>query len=125
MTTTIQVKRTIIVRTQATGFHHWPDAPEKVKYLREPHRHLFKVEAHFNVSHPDRQLEFHMVQRDLVWAVQNLYCTSDQKPLTFSCEAMAELLFNQLRLAYPQVFKVIVSEDGENDGIYEVIPVHP
>lgn len=53
----------IRVRWNQSGFHRWPDAREvtgeRRAYLAERHRHLFYYEAVVEVSHDDRQIEFH------------------------------------------------------------------
>ena len=55
-------KRTVIATVQVVGYHKWADAPEEVRYLSNHHRHLFTVRAEFDVTHDDRDVEFHIAQ---------------------------------------------------------------
>jgi hypothetical protein len=112
------------VRTQFEGFHCYPEAPTAVAFLRFSHRHLFKVSATFTVAHDNRDLEFFTIKRVL----DDLCATIQQEMRNlvppWSCENIAENLFYKLVGDYPTVRSVTVSEDGENDGTYEVIPTH-
>ena len=119
MTLGASVTRTsIVVRTQFEGFHCWPDAPEEVKFLRFPHRHLFKVACHFTVKHNDRDLEFFIVQKAIKEKINLLVAKA---PDNASCETMARFLLNSLLEEQYPVFKVTVSEDGENDAVVEIM----
>lgn len=60
------MQSTVMVKERLVGFHCWPEAPEAVAYLRQPHRHLFTIIVAVNVTHDDRDVEFHMLQRDLL-----------------------------------------------------------
>lgn len=60
------MQSTVMVKERVVGFHCWPEAPEAVAYLRQPHRHLFAIIVAINVTHDDRDIEFHMLQRDLL-----------------------------------------------------------
>lgn len=108
------MKRTfIIVRTQFVGFHKYENAPDEVAFLKNTHRHLFKVSCELETFHNDRELEFFMV-----------HMTLEREILPFvqlkleSCEQMASRILDGLINAYGthRYYSVVVSEDGENDG---------
>ena len=49
----------IFCSLQIEGIHYWANCPiEEVKYLRDPHRHVFHIKAYKAVSHTDRDTEF-------------------------------------------------------------------
>lgn len=53
----------IHVRFTSPGFHRWADAEtitgERRGYLATRHRHLFHYEVSTEVTHDDREIEFH------------------------------------------------------------------
>ena len=117
------IKKTFIkIRTEFEGYHFYPNAGsinEKIKFLENEHRHIFKVEVKISVNHLDRELEFFLVK----WALQDFIKSGkmDYK----SCEMIAtDILENHLIPKYgkDRYYEVIVSEDGESDGIIEYIP---
>lgn len=97
----------IVVSTQFEGWHRWPDAPQVVEYLRNRHRHLFKVRVGWTVSHTDRQLEFFIQLNIVNNAIKQLQ--ADPQAETWSCETWAGKLLDMLDAS-----SVEVSEDGEN-----------
>jgi hypothetical protein len=97
----------IFVRFTAEGFHRWSDAPEHREYLTHLHRHLFYVEVRCNVTHDDREIEFH----DLLDAAKALFKSIDMSEK--SCEQMARNLGEELAKQYHRSFTVEVSEDKE------------
>lgn len=118
---------TIFCSTSIVGFHRWPDAPADVNYLRNLHRHLFGIQVEVSVIEHDREVEFHMLKRQVEsW----LWLMKDPAPRTGdftegtgeiifgarSCEMIASALLNELRNAYPgrAFYLVTVDEDGEN-----------
>ena len=109
----------IKVRTQFAGFHYYPNAGQidpRIKFLENEHRHIFKVEVTASVTHDDRELEFFLVQ----WALQDFI--KDTNMNHKSCEMIAkDILMNHLIPLYGEdrYYKIVVSEDGENDGIVE------
>lgn len=52
----------IITHNEIIGSHYWKDAPEKYKYLRNLHRHVFTIRCKFEVSHEDREIEINDMQ---------------------------------------------------------------
>jgi hypothetical protein len=121
------------------GFHHFPKAPKEVSYLRKEHRHEFHFKVSVEVTHDNREIEFHTLKRDCLNILEVLYTTNDYSELTFgaqSCEMIAAKLLailveNKKYDSYPTIDERIsihpvmqrrqiiveVSEDGENCGI--------
>lgn len=103
----------IHVRFQHAGFHCWPDAPPHRAYLRDPHRHLFKVEVSTWVRHDERDIEFHDLQEQAADWFANSF--NEGEAGGRSCETMARSLGERLCAHYEhrRVFEVTVWEDGE------------
>jgi len=117
------MKNTFIkVRTEFEGFHCYPNAgsiDSRIKFLENDHRHMFKVEVKISVTHLDRELEFFLVK----WALADFIKSGNQDHK--SCEMICtEILENFLLPTYgnQRYYEVVVSEDGESDGIVEYIP---
>lgn len=103
----------IYVQSQFIAFHRWEQAPQEVGFLASWHRHIFKVRVDLQVLHNDRGLEFFLVQKDLnasldLWREKKVYK---------SCEMFCEDIFEALSPKYPSLFRVEVSEDGENGAV--------
>lgn len=113
------IKTFIKVRTEFEGFHFYPNAgdiDEKIKFLEYTHRHIFKVEVKIQVTHLDRELEFFLVK----WALADFIKAGNYNHK--SCEMIAcDLLNNHLIPTYGnnRYYEIVVSEDGESDGIIE------
>ena len=107
----------IKVRTEFEGFHFYPNAGKidpKSQFLENEHRHIFKVEVKISVTHLDRELEFFLVK----WALHDFIKSGNQDHK--SCEMIAtDILENHLLPKYgkDRYYEVVVSEDGESDGI--------
>jgi hypothetical protein len=115
------MKITIWVTTDFNGFHCWPEAPESVSFLREIHRHVFKVKVALRVFKENREVEFFTLQKLVNQVISgNLVPLLLNRP-SMSCEMMAahllDVLSNEHRLL---VCEVTVSEDGENGSTVEV-----
>jgi hypothetical protein len=115
-------KTYIKIRTEFEGWHRYPGAGDidpRIKFLESVHRHIFKVEVKMSVTHLDRELEFFICQ----WALASYLQNGD---MDFkSCEMIAtEILENHLIPSYgsDRYYEIVVSEDGENDGIVEYTP---
>lgn len=107
--------RFVKIRTQFIGFHSWKDAPEKTAFLRDKHRHLFKVSVKMRVFHNDREVEFFALQDRVIRWSRRL-----KKDDVGSCEMVAEKLLKILSREYPgRLIEVTISEDGESDGIVD------
>jgi hypothetical protein len=106
----------IKVRTEFEGYHRYPAAGQidsRIAFLENIHRHIFKVEVKISVSHLDRELEFFLVK----WALQDFIQGGEMNHK--SCEMIAtDILEQHLIPRYGQRFyEIVVSEDGESDGI--------
>ena len=101
----------IIVRTSFEALHQWKDCPIKeVDFLKYPHRHIFHVEAKFQVTHNDRDKEFIVAKRRLTEFVRD---TFEGKSLgSTSCEMMCEAIYKEFKLFGLKSVKVF--EDDEN-----------
>lgn len=112
----------IKIRTQFEGFHFYPGAGSidpRIQFLENEHRHIFKVDVKIAVTHLDRELEFFRVK----WALEEFIQGGNQNHK--SCEMIAtDILDNHLIPNYgtDRYYEVVVSEDGESDGIVEYIP---
>lgn len=107
-------RTTIYCTTEFEGFHRWMSAPVPVDYLRERHRHLFKVRVEKIVSAEDREVEFHLLRRWTLDEIASLQLEPDCE--LWSCETWARVLLQRLG-----AHRVEVSEDGENGAIMEVV----
>jgi hypothetical protein len=112
----------IKVRTEFEGYHFYLGAGSintKIKFLENEHRHMFKIEVKISVTHLDRELEFFLVK----WALQEFIKAGNQNHK--SCEMIAtDILEQHLIPSYGsnRYYEIVVSEDGESDGIVEHIP---
>lgn len=106
--------RQIFVTFQKEGIHRYPDAPEGVEFLRNPHRHIFHFRVSIAVYHNDRDIEFILFKREL----EALYSEATLQVDYKSCEMLAEDLIDYISKKYPdRKISVEVSEDGENGAI--------
>jgi hypothetical protein len=111
----------IKVRTEFEGFHFYPNAGDidpRIKFLEHEHRHMFKVEVKISVTHLDRELEFFLVK----WALQDFIKSGKMNHR--SCEMIATDILNEHLLPRygERYYEIVVSEDGESDGIVEYLP---
>lgn len=105
--------KSIGIRTQFEGVHCYPDAPEEVAYLRNPHRHIFHVYVKLEVFHNDRELEFIMFRHEINKLIAEKFDGLDNK----SCEMIADFILTYTINKYNQrSCQVTVSEDGENEA---------
>lgn len=101
------------VQTRFSALHQWKDAPERVSFLRNLHRHEFHVRLRIQVNHEDRNIEFLMLKQDLEFLLQ-----SYKDRVIGSCETFARMVYATFKELYPNnLIEVEVSEDGENSGI--------
>lgn len=121
------VNKTIFVQTSFEGVHCYPSAPEGVKFLTSPHRHMFGVRLEVEVYHDDREIEFVLLKRSV-----NHWIESEKDEFgtwqmgAMSCEQVAQWLVDNVRQELPRgnerYIKVAVDEDGENGAVVEVTP---
>jgi len=90
------------------GWHRWPNAPERQRFLSVSHRHQFQIKAVAEAKHQDRQIECF----DLQDAVRQCLAPWRQADGTYdfgtmSCEMIASRIASDLTLRSCEV-----SEDG-------------
>jgi len=103
-----------VIKLQKEGFHYWKDAPEKVAFLRNKHRHTFHITVWVEQQHDERDVEYIMFKH---WLEENIPNFDGPQ----SCESMAIIIkvkcenyFNNTRK-----IKVQVMEDDENGALIE------
>lgn len=104
------MKRYIYVTTQRVGFHSYPNSPEEVSFLRNKHRHLFKIKLTIEVYEGNREIEFFMLLNKLNLVLDNISFNQ-------SCENIAYDIVKNMKDEYDRYMECEVSEDGENGGI--------
>lgn len=112
-----------IITFQFTGYHHWVDAPEECKFLRNLHRHMFHVEVWVSQEPEiDRDVEYitfkNWLTNSLSWStVAGKFGIEE----TDSCETMALKIqkFVKERYCPKRIVKVGVFEDAENGAFVE------
>ena len=90
------------------GWHRWPNAPERQRFLSLSHRHQFQIKAIVRATHQDRQVECF----DLQDAVRQSLAAWRQTDGTYefgsmSCEMIASHIVSTAKL-----WSCEVSEDG-------------
>ncbi len=102
-------KMNVIMKLEFEAVHNWPDCPfDDVSFLRNKHRHIFKVTCKAPVHHDDRDIEFIVYKRKIEQYLRSKY---DKKDIgAMSCE----MICNDLLLTFPKLIYVCVEEDGEN-----------
>lgn len=127
----------VVAQVSVPGFHRWENAPEKVKFLRNYHRHLFVIESLVYIE-KDRQVEFFMLQekvkklialyienqeeetKNFDWnEFQELTGINEEVLVINSCEDFATWLVGKLEQTYGTECSIMVSvsEDNENKSI--------
>lgn len=115
----------VIATCKVPGWHAWANAPAEVSYLRDSHRHLFTFKVECPTNDPDREIEFHLMQSDVLAVVWGMY-PHRPKPhgVNFgfrSCESIAWEVGLELRTTFP-ITAVEVWEDDENGARVEWPP---
>jgi hypothetical protein len=117
------ITRWIEVSFRKAGIHYYPGCDqvpslEPVAYLANRHRHLFHFNVRIEVFHNDRELEFIMVQEELI----GLFDSSTIDVNGKSCEMLAEDLIEYIRTKYTNRNIIVkVFEDGENGAVLEYV----
>lgn len=106
-----KINAVVYCKVDFEGIHCWPTCPfEEVAYLRDPHRHIFKITAYKEVFHDDRDVEFIMLKHQIERFLESKY--PDHILGAMSCEMLGRQLLEQFGL-----LQVDVSEDGENGAV--------
>jgi hypothetical protein len=106
----------IIASIEVEGFHFYNSAPQEVCFLKNNHRHDFRVNAKFDCLHADRDLEIFIVRDKIKNFLHNVY----GNPCEFgemSCEMIARVIVEQF--ANMGCFYCEVWEEKTGAGIYE------
>jgi hypothetical protein len=115
------VRAFVKVRNSIVMLHHYPDAPDVVTFLKNPHRHNFIVHTKVQVDpEADRDIEFFMLQMEIDKYLETFKLKFDGK--TFSCEVIAKFVLRHVReniTKDERFISVEVSEDGENSAVVE------
>lgn len=102
------------ITLKVVGYHFYPDAPKKVEFLSESHRHIFGIEAVFAITELNRELEFFIMRQKIVEHLDLSYPQYIIGGYDFgamSCEMIADDLTKAFGLLWCKV-----DEDGENWG---------
>lgn len=114
------MKKTVTACTKFEGIHCWPEAPDEVKFLRVPHRHMFGIRVEIEVNTNDRDIEFIMVKHVIDhWLGLQYDDTSNVWQMgRLSCEQVAEMVIDLVQQKFDKGKKRTISctvdEDGEN-----------
>lgn len=112
----------IFVHTSFEGIHRFENAPEKVRFLRNPHRHMFGVKVEMDVFHDDREVEFIMLKHTINdWVRMRLSIDGVWAMGCLSCEQVANQIIAYLQKVHGsnRWIRVTVDEDGENGAYVE------
>lgn len=107
-------KRFIWVTFQKAGFHKFPEAAthqdlQDVSYLGYVHRHLFKFKVKIEVTHNNREIEFHQFLKFCEGLFENNFSVDFK-----SVEMIADDLSIEIEKKYgKRKLFIEVSEDGE------------
>lgn len=111
----ITTEKFIWVTFQRAGFHKYPEALTDpaladVEYLGSRHRHMFKFKVTIQVSHNNREIEFHQFLNFCESIFDNKTVDIDYK----SVEMLADDMHKVIVEKYPdRLIRIEVSEDGE------------
>ena len=111
------MKVQVITDQDVVGFHNWPDAPEKVGFLAEYHRHIFRIRTGIDVGHDEREEEIFLVEARIANYLEGAYDNVSGLGLDFgpsSCETIARGILEHF-IAGPYAINmkwVEVLEDG-------------
>lgn len=105
-------KTEVIASLRLPGFHSWPEAPDEVSFLRQPHRHEFHVTMWKVVPHNDRETEIILMKAEAERKLRGRYPNHSGLGMSMgrdSCETVAAWLLASMGLSRCRVL-----EDGEN-----------
>lgn len=81
--------KTVILDFDIEGFHHYPDPPKEVSFLRYNHRHIFQIRVGYKVEDSNREKEIFIEQDYLKDYLSESYGSPCQFE-NMSCEMIAE-----------------------------------
>jgi hypothetical protein len=110
----------IWVKFDVVGFHAYVTAPDAVDYLKNVHRHRFNFKVGLSVTEFNRELEFHMVKRQLLQMLGETFpkygdpVNNEYDFRGMSCETMGNKLYERIQQTWPERDALIeIDEDGE------------
>lgn len=107
----------VLTEFDIVGFHHYPDAPNSVDFLKHKHRHIFTIKMGYNVKDLDRELEIFIMQdyvKDYLYETYGNPCLFEN----MSCEMIAKEI---LEFSLPDGVKFVeVLEDNKGGARVEV-----
>jgi len=115
----------VALKFDLVGYHRWPEAPERYKYLASPHRHLFTFDVEIEEG-GSREIEINDAASILKRSLWLVYGRG--QPLAFefdgcdfrsqSCEQLAVQVLGCVlsKWSNVQYVKVVVREDGLQGG---------
>ena len=89
MNENIKMKSTVELAFTVEGFHNYPNAPDKVKFLSHNHRHSFDVKCGYEVKDLNREKEIFLCREKVIKYIYETY----KNPCRFnnmSCEMIAK-----------------------------------
>lgn len=119
------IKQSVYCTFSIDGTHNWSDIPNipelsDVQMLKLRHRHMFNFKCYANVEHSNRALEFIQMKRTYSAYILEKYFDETTRTCELGSKS-CEMLGAELIEAFPELYKVEVSEDSENGAIVEVI----
>ena len=108
-------KENIIISTSFPAVHCWPACDiEEVSFLKNPHRHIFRVTLKVPVNHGDREIEFLHLKEQVNEFIRRHLAGKDLGNM--SCENLCDVFAHETEAVYCSVM-----EDGENgaEAYYE------
>jgi len=108
-------RKFIWVTLEEAGFHSYETAPGEVDFLRNRHRHLFKIKVWLEVFNMERDIEFIIFKNFLDIFKIEVFLKYDG-----SCEEYCDIFYKEINKKYPnRDVKISISEDGENGAEVE------
>lgn len=91
------MNRYIVTYNTIEGYHKYKDAPERLSYLSNRHRHIFVVRCKFQVSHNNREIEINERQSEINKYLLTKYNVNGSCEFgCMSCEDIAEDIIKNL-----------------------------
>lgn len=110
-------KTTVLLDFDIVGFHLYPDAPKQVEFLKNKHRHNFRIKVGFEVTDANREKEI-FIEEDKIKFALNEWYGSPMQLENMSCEMLAEEILTHIK-DDGGIF-VEVLEDGRGGGRAEI-----
>ena len=106
----------IVVKLQTEGIHYWAGCDiDEVRFLKDPHRHIFHIRVEQEVTHEDRDIEIIEFKRDIETAINDEFWDDNFRCNYFfdmSCESIAKWIKIRFNADLVEVL-----EDNENGAI--------